>query len=301
MQSFKVSTLVLVAALAACASEPSPRIVSEPRAPVGAKPVHGKIVATEEGPFQFGDVSITRDYTGARLMGKVTNNTSKHWDLADFEVVLMDASGNKVGSEGFRIMDIAPGQTKAIGILEGYGESIRVKDFKQVSTFDFKFSNGSIPATYVFALSKPVGTGDLSFSDDAITIQFNPTKKQIGFVVRNKSSSPAKIDWNLAAYVDADGASHKVMHEGVKFTDRSNVQPPTVIPPGASAGDLVYPIDYAVYISGRYGGWTELPLFPEAPKAKAYKGKTFGVFLPLEIDGRVRNYNFVFTIKDVTT
>lgn len=304
MQSIKLAALMLVVSLAACSTSPLPRIANQSTPPVGTSPgarqAHEKTVLTDEGPFQFTGVSILRDYTGVKMVGKVTNNTPKRWSTASFEVVLTDGAGNKLGSKTFDISDILPGQTKSIGILESYGESIYLKDANQISTFDLKFAGGSIPATYVFALTKPIATADLSFSDNVIDIQFRPSKKQIGFVLRNKSPSPAKLDWNSAAYVDTAGASHKVMHDGVKFTDRSNIQAPTVIPPGASVSDLVYPIDYAFYISGRYGGWTELPLFPEAPKAMAYKGQTFSVFLPIEIEGKVRNYNFVFTIKDVT-
>jgi len=306
MQLFKLAVCVLIAALAACASNSPPRVANQSPppavAPPGSKQVHEKTVTTDEGPFQFTGLSILRDYFGARVVGKVTNNTPKRWNNASFDVVLVDVAGNKLGSKTLEFSDIAPGQTKPIGgILEAYGEKVSLKDANQISGFDLKFSGGSIFATYVFVLSKPAATNQLNFSDDAIDIQFSPSKKQLGFLIRNKNPGPAKIDWNSAAYVDTAGVSHKVMHDGIKFTDRSNVQAPTVIPPGAGINDLVYPIDYAYYVTGQYGGWTELPLFPEAPKAKAYKGQTFGVFLPIEIHGKIRNYNFVFTIKDVTT
>lgn len=40
-------------------------------------------------------------------------------------------------------------------------------------------------------------------------------------------------------------------------------------------------------------------LFPDAPKAAALKGKSFFLFMPIEINGATKNYNFVFVIDDI--
>lgn len=41
-------------------------------------------------------------------------------------------------------------------------------------------------------------------------------------------------------------------------------------------------------------------MFPEGEEAKVYKGKSFSVFMPLEINGVTKNYTFTFDVVDVT-
>lgn len=148
-------------------------------------------------------------------------------------------------------------------------------------------------------MTKPTVSKELIYEDHFLKIVFSITKKQIGFILQNKTENPIKIDWNQVSYVDVLGESHKVMHSGVKYTDRANPQPPTVVPPTAKLEDIVFPIDYVYYSSGKYGGWREIPLFPEAPKAKLFKGRSFSIFMPLEISGVNKNYLFSFKIEDV--
>lgn len=58
----------------------------------------------------------------------------------------------------------------------------------------------------------------------------------------------------------------------------------------------MYPSDAVAMVGGE---WMTPMLFPEAPKAALFKGKSFSVFMPLEINGATRNYNFVFRIDDI--
>lgn len=297
MQSKLSSVAFAVAVVFACTGCAGPAVSRSDPLP-GSKQVNNGTVLSDQGPFQFTGITISPTYSSsANVAGRVTNNTPKQWKFANFEMTLFDEAGRKIGLGLIGFRDFSPGQTQPIG-LAGY-ESLRVDDGRKIRSFDLKFVNGAFQAQYVFSMTKPTAAADMVFGDDLIEIHFVPAEKQIGFTIRNKSAGPAKIDWNSAAFVDIAGASHKVMHDGVKFTDRANMQAPTVIPPGASVRDFVYPSDYVSYVSGRYGGWTELAMFPDAPKANAYKGFSFGVFLPIEIDGKVKNYNFVFRINDV--
>lgn len=288
-------TTVVLAAVLTCVGCAAPAPDS---APPGAKQASEQTVISDEGPFQFSEVAISRDYSGANVTARVTNNTPKLWRSAAFEITVFDDAGRRIGSNIFSFTNFAPGQTQPIASVH---QPLRLTDDRKISSFDFKFMKGVFQAKYVFSMTKPTAAADMAFSDGLIDVRFEPAEKQIGFVIRNKGSSPAKIDWNSAAFVDIAGTSHKVMHDGVKLIDRGNMQPPTVIPPGASIRDFVYPTDYAVYAPGRYGGWTELPMFPEAPLARGFKGQSFSVFLPIEVDGKVKNYNFVFLINDVVS
>ena len=169
-----------------------------------------------------------------------------------------------------------------------------------ISRYELRFKTGEYPAKYTFVLTKPKASSQLIYEDPFLKIEFSITQKQFGFILQNRTENPIKIDWNQVSYVDVLSESHKVMHSGVKYTDKGNPQTPTLIPPTAKLKDIVYPIDYVSYLPGPSGGlWTEAPLLPEAPEAKNLKGKSFSVFMPLEINGVVKNYLFSFNIADV--
>ena len=161
---------------------------------------------------------------------------------------------------------------------------------------------------YAFKLTKPVESGDRRFEDDSIAITFQVDPAQLAFTLFNKTDGPIKILWNDVSYVDVDGSAHKVLHAGVKYIDANSQLPPVVVPPTAKAEDIILPSDYVSYDKGYYGryismpgGWKLTPLFPKADKkeALAYDNRTFAVFMPLEINGTVKNYNFVFSMSIV--
>lgn len=263
----------------------------------GSQRTDNALVTSEEGPFQFTGIAIRQSYPSANVTGRVTNNTPKQWSTARFQMTVFDGAGRNIGSSHLVLTDFLPGQTQLIeaGAPGGY-QAIRLDEDRNIRSFDLKFLDGEFKARYVFSMTRPVAATNMVFGDDSIEIRFVPAQKQIGFMLHNRGSLPAKIDWNSAAFVDIAGGSHKVMHDGVKFINRNNLQAPTVIPPGARISDFVYPTDY---VTNFYGEWLEAPLFPDAPKANAFKGRSFGVFLPIEIDGKVKNYNFVFRVNDV--
>ena len=287
----------LIVVLSGCGTAPNAR--REPPGP-GNKQVHEKSLPAEEGIFLMRDFSILPgDVLGSKIVGNVVNKTGKDWISASFAVDLFDRSGNKLATTLFTISNLNKEQAKPIGIL-GDGERLyAIKNPDQISAFDLHFRGGLYPAKYVFLLVKPTESRELIFRDGQLDIQFSPSQKQISFTLHNNTAGPVKVDWNSAAYVDVLGQSHKVMHSGVKFIDREKSQVPSVVPPGASISDMVFPADYISYTSGKYGGWSEELIFPHAPKAKDYKGQSFSVFLPIEVNGTVKNYHFTFRIEDV--
>ena len=116
-----------------------------------------------------------------------------------------------------------------------------------------------------------------------------------------------KIIWDEAAYVDTGGTSHRIAHAGVKYVDINNPQPPSVIVRKGRIDETIFPTDYVHYDGGRYGrGWWHEPLLPQYSGGTATKlreradqeiGKSIQVLLPLQIDGVVNDYLFVFKIK----
>jgi hypothetical protein len=148
------------------------------------------------------------------------------------------------------------------------------------------------------------GKTKYSFDDGMLKIVWLPTSSQFGFFLTNKTSHSIRIIWDEAVYVDESGMSKRVMHSGVKYTDRNSPQPPTTVVRGATISDIVLPTDNVYYVRGRYGGWRELPLLPNKGthkpeienKAKNVVGKNIQVLLPIKIEDVVNEYVFVFSI-----
>lgn len=148
------------------------------------------------------------------------------------------------------------------------------------------------------------GISKYRYEDDYIDIVWYVGLKQFNFLLKNKSGHTLKINWDDVSYVDINGQVGRVMHAGVKYTDRNNSQPASTIPRGASISDLLLPTENVYYISGQYGGWNERYLIPcvyktpEALKAEAptYVGKTLSVMMPIVIENVQNDYTFTFNI-----
>jgi len=142
------------------------------------------------------------------------------------------------------------------------------------------------------------------FEDEMVKIAWLLTPGKIGFILQNKTEHPVRIIWDEAAYVDENGETHRVMHSGVKYINRDQSQPPSVVVQNGKLSEVIIPTDYISYVSG----WSEQPLFPtgdmgELEKLKessrVYIGKTFQVLLPIQIEGKTNDYVFIFKINDI--
>jgi len=160
------------------------------------------------------------------------------------------------------------------------------------------------------------GVTKYSFEDEMIKIVWLPTSYGFDFVLSNRTDHSIKIIWDEAVYVDEKGRNKRVMHSGVKYTERNNPQPPTTIVRRATVTDTIIPTDNVRWIKGYYdqygsgpGWWSKAPLFPSSTvqgsadelltQAKQYVGKTFQVLLPLKIEEVVNEYIFIFIVNDV--
>lgn len=151
------------------------------------------------------------------------------------------------------------------------------------------------------------------FEDDLVKIAWLATSSSLSFVMENKTDHSIKIIWDEAAFVDEKGSSHRVMHSGVKYTDRNSSQPPTVVVRKGRIDDVIVPTDYVYFDEGYYGQyytkkaeWKEKPFFESLqyggdPKLLENEmrnnvGKTFSVLLPLEVENVVNDYIFNFKV-----
>jgi len=147
-----------------------------------------------------------------------------------------------------------------------------------------------------------------------VRVLWFPTARNVAFVLNNKTDYSIRVVWNDAAFVDTGGVSHRVMHEGVKYADRNNPQPPSVIVRRGTVRDFVLPTTNVYWREGFYsryssipGSWEHTPLLPISgsdryklkSEADGLVGKTYQVLLPLQIEDVVNDYIFIFRIDRV--
>lgn len=145
------------------------------------------------------------------------------------------------------------------------------------------------------------GVEKYSFNDSIINILIFSTSEQFNFVLKNVSQHSLKIIWNEAAFVGLDGSTSKIMHSGVKYSEREGDQPATTVIRGAKIDDLACPTANVYYDNGITigystigNGWKTRSMLP-----KEYLGKTAGeirLMLPIQIKDVINEYTFVFKV-----
>lgn len=144
------------------------------------------------------------------------------------------------------------------------------------------------------------------YEDEFINISWAIDPLTIAFTLLNKTDHSLKIIWDEAVFVDPIGRNHRIFHSGVRYIDRNAPQPPSIIVRKGQLTDTIYPTDY-VHFSDE---WEEEPILPYSEsggdpellfeEGKLYIGSTIQILLPLEINGKINEYIFVFKINDVT-
>jgi hypothetical protein len=154
---------------------------------------------------------------------------------------------------------------------------------------------------------------DYQFSSRAVTTRFSAGiitgvigRKGIGITVENNSDQPIEIVWDDSSFVDMNRSAKRIFHAGVKYTDREQALPNTTIPPLAKIEDTAIPTEKVSFIGGRYGEWTENPLFPsEVPPELAertmssMKGAKVALFLQLLVGEKKTPVTLLFEIAAV--
>lgn len=143
-----------------------------------------------------------------------------------------------------------------------------------------------------------------TYEDDYIKITWFVDNRQFNFTLYNKSNHTIKINWDDISYVDYNGQTGRVMHSGVKYTEKNNSQPSSMIPKGASLSDILLPTENVYLVAGQYGGWRENPLIPSvfdkntdiATAAGAFVGKTMTILMPIYLENVQNDYIFTFNI-----
>lgn len=135
-----------------------------------------------------------------------------------------------------------------------------------------------------------------SYVDNFIDILIFASSSQFSFVLKNVSENTIKVVWNEAVFVDVDGSTSKVMHSGIKYSQREGDQPASTVIKGAKLEDIATPTD-KVYYSDVLKEWTNKSLYSNAKKN--VEGQTIKLMLPIQVKDVVNEYIFDFELKYV--
>jgi hypothetical protein len=144
----------------------------------------------------------------------------------------------------------------------------------------------------------------LTHVDSNLSIGFEFLKTDISMVMKNNSNSTIKINWDECLFIKNDIPS-RVMHSGVKFTDRNSSMPPSIVPKNTLHTDIIVPTDNVYWREGYYsqygsspGGWEKKDILPTSSTSV---GDKVSLFMPISVGPTTKEYNFNFQVKDSKT
>lgn len=147
---------------------------------------------------------------------------------------------------------------------------------------------------------------DQSYSDENITISWRnePLMKSMQFTMKNNSSNTMVIDWNKIVFVNHTGESLKVMHTGVKFIKKEESQSATSVVKDSIISDSLVPIDRVWFKSEKTlldePGWKINLVLEPLTDESSLNDKVFKVLFPVNINGVITEYLFVFKVAKFT-
>lgn len=134
------------------------------------------------------------------------------------------------------------------------------------------------------------------YIDNFIDILIFASTSQLNFVLKNVSNNTIKVVWNEAVFVDVDGSTSKIMHSGIKYSQREEDQPVSTIIKGAKLDDIAVPTAN-VYYDDVLKEWTTYSLYHNA--AKNTTGQTIRLMLPIQVMDVINEYIFEFDLTYV--
>ena len=137
------------------------------------------------------------------------------------------------------------------------------------------------------------GETKYNYEDNYISITIFCTSEKFNFTLKNKSDNSIKIIWDDAAFVDYSGNTSRIMHSGIKYSQKEASQPASTIIKGASLDDIACPTAN-VYYSEILKRWAIKSMYP---KYATYGANEVRLMLPIKIKDVVNEYIFVFNLK----
>ena len=148
------------------------------------------------------------------------------------------------------------------------------------------------------------------YADEYIGITWYYNTTQLEFELKNLSGHTLKINWDDISYMDYHGNVSRIMHKGVKYSEREKPQGSISIPKGGRISDIIVPVVNVYFDSGVSGlvpaQWKQTAMIPCYYKKKeamendiankVWIGRKIKVLFPIEIEGVKNDYSFEFTV-----
>ncbi len=146
-----------------------------------------------------------------------------------------------------------------------------------------------------------IGSADFSFKNKDLEFSYTPTilEEDIQIKITNLTNESLKIDWDKSAFINIEGNSLRVIHNGVKYNERNNSQVATSIPPKGRITDSLSPSDHISWFNENW--WIEpicgIKNYPTwawgDSTPSCFKGE-LGLFISYEISGKSKNFTVKF-------
>lgn len=241
--------------------------------------------------FDFANISYIND------LGKVFTNPKFKCSYAVVNVLKKSSydvlSNRNIDQLYYTVQNSIDGMTKDVK-----AESARKDAFKDDDSGKFfatltqveKPSNPSIRYGKTTTDTEE-GITKFSYQDNFIDVIIFASESAFFFTLKNVSDNTLKVVWNEAVFVDVDGFTSKVMHSGIKYSQKESDQLASIVIRGAKLEDSAVPIDKVYYSDNE---WTTKSLYSKAKPELS--DQNIKLMLPIQVMDVVNEYIFEFTL-----
>ena len=134
-----------------------------------------------------------------------------------------------------------------------------------------------------------------SYEDEIMKITIHGDAEKFNFILENKTPYTILFPWERAIFVDKLGYTSKVMHNGIKYSEKESSLPASTIIRGAKLKDVAIPTEN-VYYDELLKVWTVGSMYPQKPTDELYQVQ---LMLPIQVKDVVNDYIFTFDIRYV--
>ncbi len=148
-------------------------------------------------------------------------------------------------------------------------------------------------------------SSDLIYKDELLNIAWSINRNKINFTLKNNASGSIKVLWDDMAFVGINGESKRVIHKGVKYSEKEKEQAPSVVARNTEIHELLIPADNIYYKKSREK-WAAYPFIidtaysPEDEASQRPDGQKIQVLLPIIVNEKRYEYQFVFQIEKIS-
>lgn len=148
-------------------------------------------------------------------------------------------------------------------------------------------------------------SSDLTYKDELFNIVWSIDRNKINFSLKNNAPGSIKVLWDDMAFVGIDGESKRGIHKGIKYSEKEKEQAPSIVARNTELHDILIPTQYIHYKKSTEE-WEAYPFIsdttysPEDEASQRPDGKKVQVLLPIIVNEKKYEYQFVFEITKIS-